>query len=179
MCDHCGNGDIVHAGTYFGDFLPGLAAATGQGALIWAFEPNKENYRCASITVDLNAIHDRIRLTNAALGSADGTVMLSVNDDAGRSLGGGSHISGGGKESVAQITLDALIPRARCISILQLDVEGYEEHALRGAEQLIRRDTPILILETVPRSNWFDQLIKDCKYDLVRRVAKNSVFVAN
>jgi FkbM family methyltransferase len=130
------------------------------------------------MTVDRNAIHDRVKLTNAALGSADERVMLSVVDDSGRSLGGGSHISSDGKESVAQIALDALIPRGRYISILQLDVEGYEEHALRGAEQSIRRDTPILILETVPLSNWFDKLVKDCKYDLAQRVAKNSVFVA-
>jgi FkbM family methyltransferase len=178
MRDNCGNGDIVHAGTYFGDFLPALASAISPGALIWAFEPNRENYRCASITIELNAIHDRVKLANAALGSAEGRVMLSVTDDSGRSLGGASHINPSGKESVAQITLEALIPRGRCISILQLDVEGYEEQALRGAEQLIRDHRPILILETVPLSNWFDNLLKDCNYHLAQQVAANSVFVA-
>jgi FkbM family methyltransferase len=146
--------------------------------MVWAFEPNSENHRCASITVELNALHDRIKLTHAALGPTEGTVMISVLDDSGRSLGGASHIDGAGNESVAQIALDRFVPDRHHVSILQLDVEGYEEMALRGAEKLIRRDRPILILETKPAGNWFDTLLKDCGYVFKRKLAGNSAFVA-
>ncbi len=44
MARNCGTGDIVHAGTYFGDFLPGLSHALTPGARLWAFEPSSENY---------------------------------------------------------------------------------------------------------------------------------------
>ena len=177
MQDNCGDGDIIHAGAYFGDFLPGLSAAIGDGAMILAFEPNKENYRCASITVELNALHHRIKLTHAALGPADGTVMLAVLDDSGRSLGGLSHVDDRGQESVTQIALDGFVPDGRRVSILQLDVEGHEEESLHGSERLIRRDKPILILETVPTSDWFNGLLKDCGYIFERKLAGNSVFV--
>lgn len=176
--NHCGNGDIVHAGTYFGDFLPGICAAVKEGAMVWAFEPNRENYRCASITVELNALHERIKLTHAALGPVDGTVMISVLDNSGCALGGGSYVGPAGKESVAQVALDRFIPDNRRISILQLDVEGYEEMALRGAEKLIRRDKPVLILETIPAGDWFDTLLKDCGYMFEQKLVTNSVFVA-
>jgi len=178
MRDNCQAGDLIHAGTYFGDFLPGLASAIGDGAVIWAFEPNEENCRCARITVELNALNSRVKLTHAALGHVDGKVKVSVEDASGRSLGGWSHVNALGKESVTQIALDGFIPSGRRVSILQLDVEGYEEEALRGGEKLIKRDTPILILETVPNSDWFSKLLSDCGYALDRQVAGNSVFVA-
>jgi hypothetical protein len=37
------HGDIVHAGAYFGDFLPALSRSCAPGAKVWAFEPNPEN----------------------------------------------------------------------------------------------------------------------------------------
>ena len=37
-------GDVVHAGTFFGDFIPALARSRAPGALVWAFEPNRESY---------------------------------------------------------------------------------------------------------------------------------------
>ena len=42
--------------------------------------------------------------------------------------------------------------------------------ALRGAEKLIRRDGPILILETSPVGDWFDNLLKDCGYVFKRKL---------
>lgn len=44
---NCGDGDVVHAGAYFGDFLPALSAGMSAGGKVWAFEPNFENYYCA------------------------------------------------------------------------------------------------------------------------------------
>src|SRR5947209_16928501 len=68
MTEHCGSRDIVHAGAFFGDFLPALAKAVEASALLWAFEPNPENYTCASWTVRLNGLSN-CRLHHAGLGS--------------------------------------------------------------------------------------------------------------
>ncbi|MAA79031.1 MAG: hypothetical protein CL916_07195, partial [Deltaproteobacteria bacterium] len=46
--------DIIHAGTFFGDFLPALSQLCSKKQEIWAFEPNPESYACAQITIKLN-----------------------------------------------------------------------------------------------------------------------------
>jgi len=176
MRANCGSGDIIHAGTYYGDFLPALATSLAKGALVWAFEANAENFRCAAITVALNAIGEKVQLTHAALGAAAGQVALTISDSSGRALGGSSHIDPGGTQSVAVVALDAIIPAERPIAILQLDVEGYEEQALRGAEALIRREKPILILETVPTGVWFESLLAACGYVPAGRFNENVAF---
>jgi len=176
MRANCGSGDIIHAGTYYGDFLPALATSLANGALVWAFEANAENFRCAGITVALNAIGEKVQLTHAALGAASGQVALAVSDSSGRALGGSSHVDPGGTQRVAVVALDAVIPAQRRIAILQLDVEGYEEQALRGAEALIKREKPVLILETVPVGAWFDGLLAECGYVPAGKFNENFAF---
>lgn len=147
ICKHA-DGDIVHAGTYFGDFLPALSKAAGAN-LIWAFEPVHENFRCAEITVRLNDLKN-VRLHNAALGSSETPLSFKTVDDKGKSLGGSSHASEAGTTTVPQMVLDRVIPSDRKVTVLQLDVEHFEGDVLRGARELVRRNRPIIILENVP-----------------------------
>src|SRR2546425_921567 len=37
MCQYDSEADIVHAGAYYGDFLPALSRSRSDGALVWAF----------------------------------------------------------------------------------------------------------------------------------------------
>lgn len=52
------------------------------------------------------------------------------------------------KESVAVMRLDS-IPFASRIGAIKIDVEGHEAAVLRGAAELIRRDMPTLLIETM------------------------------
>ena len=47
----------------------------------------------------------------------------------------------------------------RNVSIIQLDVEGFEQPALKGAMTTIARCRPILILETLADHTWFTERI--------------------
>jgi FkbM family methyltransferase len=146
--------DVVHAGTYFGDFLPGLSAAMKPGRTVYAFEPNSENHACAEWTTLLNALGN-IRLQHAALGDVSSTRQMQTAQ-AGVALGGMSCITDaaqdpvGDYEDVTTVRLDDVLPETSDIGVLQLDVEGFEEPALKGALDTIARCRPILILETVP-----------------------------
>lgn len=84
-------GDIVHAGTFFGDFLPALARSRTGGALVWGFEPNRESFRCAQITMLLNDLTNVV-LTHAALDAQGGKALLATSYRGGAVSGGGSHI---------------------------------------------------------------------------------------
>jgi FkbM family methyltransferase len=153
-------GDVVHAGTFFGDFLPALGSS-GEG-LVWAFEPNRESYRCARITTELNAL-ENVRLTHAALSDTPGEASLITSDREGRASGGGSRLASGAAdgrghetEAVPLLTVDEVVPPGRQVGVVQLDVEGHEQQALLGAMLTIERCRPLLILETVPARDWME-----------------------
>ncbi len=186
IINNCNNGDIVHAGTYFGDFLPALSKGAASGAKVWAFEPNSENYRCARITLEINDIENTV-LTNAGLGNKHETLLVKTRDAKGRSLGGASRIISGqpndevGTESVQVVTIDDVVDSGRTVSIIQLDVEGHEKEALAGALKTIRRCLPIIILEVLPNSSllssdWFSNNILNLGYRKVHEMHGNSVF---
>ncbi len=156
-------GDVVHAGTFFGDFLPALASS--RDGIVWAFEPNLESYRCAHITADLNAL-ENVTLAHAALGDVPGEASLVTSNRNGRPSGGGSRLISGapdgrGHETVPVVTVDEAVPPDRRVGVLQLDVEGSEQRALLGAMRTIKRCRPLLILETLPAQEWIEEHLPD------------------
>lgn len=178
MREHARQGDIIHAGTFFGDFLPGLSVAMAEGAHIWAFEPNPNSYAHAQRTIELNALGNVI-LTHAALSNSDGEIHFQTRDEQGNPLGGHSRYveqDGQGVEHVPALRLDSAVPAHRQISILQLDVEGHERAALEGAMGLIARCRPILILEEFRYKRWIKAKLGYLGYELKRKIHANRVF---
>lgn len=173
-------GDIVHAGSFFGDFLPALARSRQPGALVWAFEPNRENHRCAQVTTILNDLSNVV-LAHAALGAGGGAVRLVTTDPAGRSLGGGSHVVGErsatmqATEEVALVAIDDVVGADRPVAVIQLDVEGFERQALEGALATIERCRPLLVLENLPDEVWVEAHLAQLGYRLDGRVHDNTV----
>jgi FkbM family methyltransferase len=183
MSKHCRGGDIVHAGTYFGDFIPALSRACGAEAKVWAFEPNPENYRCASVTIMINGLRN-VELANAGLGSQKGWLSMMVSDESGRALGGASRLiavengsQNGQLAKVEIVKIDDVVPANRNIAILQLDVEGFEQAALSGAIATIKRCKPILILENLPEAGWLAENILQLGYKAVEKVHENTVLM--
>ena len=186
ILNNCNSGDIVHAGTYFGDFLPALSKGVAPGAKVWAFEPNPENYRCAIITLEINGIENTV-LTKAGLGDKEETLLVKTMDANGRALGGTSRIISGksidevGTEFVRIVTVDDAVDSERIVSIIQLDVEGQEKEALIGALETIQRCLPIIILEIWPNStlldsDWFSTNILSLGYRKIGDIHGNLVF---
>ena len=182
LTKNCKGGDVIHAGTYFGDFLPALSQACDEDTMIWAFEPNQENYRCAEITCLINKL-DNVNLHNVGLGALNSSALMNTVDSDGKSMGGSSTIIENDSnldlthmEEVEIISLDTLIPEDRNISILQLDIEGYEKEALMGAMGILRRCHPTLVLENpLPDSAWLEKSILSMGYKIVKEVQGNSI----
>ncbi|UMB70631.1 FkbM family methyltransferase [Mycobacterium paraterrae] len=172
MRDHAAGRDIAHAGTYFGDFLPALAAVA---TTVYAFEPNTENFRCAQWTLRLNGLTN-VQLHHGALGDVDGTGHLEIARD-GYVLGGMSHITAATDavyEDVPLMRLDDVLPPDSDIGVLQLDVEGFEQAALAGALSTIQRCRPILILETLPEA-FVTSHLTGLGYRLAAQICGNTV----
>lgn len=150
---HYRGGDIVTAGTYFGDFLPFLCRqAQAHDAHVWGFEPVLVNYLCASATRAFNALTN-CTLENAGLGAEPTRMTIKTHDNKGRPLGGGSRIvtrregpPAARFDSIDITAIDAM-PGERRVGLIQLDTEGHEIAALKGAAATIARCRPLLVLE--------------------------------
>ena len=184
LTSRCGAGDIVHAGTFFGDFLPALSQSVAPTSRVWAFEPNPENYRCALITTHINGLQN-VELINAGLGERRGFLRMVISDTDGKSLGGASRMAretyeGSTEDSITVevLTVDEVIPSQRKISIIQLDVEGFEKPALAGALKCIRRCKPILILESLPDEDWLSTNILQLGYRIAGEAHDNTILIS-
>lgn len=180
------SGDVVHAGAFFGDFLPFLSTVVGSRGVVRAFEPAPENYRAAAMTVLMNDLSN-VDLRPAGLGASPSTAEILVADKWGRPLGGAStirqsgHVGGGGEAFTRTrvVTIDDSVTSDRAVSIIQLDVEGYEESALQGGIETIRRCLPVLVLEDnegAEHSQWFSTSILALGYRRLGTVDGNKVF---
>jgi FkbM family methyltransferase len=172
--------DVVHAGTFFGDFLPGIANSRISGAKIYAFEPNPVNYKCAQITCLVNSVTN-VELLNLGLGEAQGSAQMITHNQDGKERGGSSRIlhSPAETESLTEtvqiVRIDDIVPSDRKVGVIQLDVEGYEKPALLGALQTIKRCLPVIVLETLPEKQWMEQRLEPLGYSVVDEVHGNYV----
>ena len=183
MRRHAFDRDIIHAGMFFGDILPGLASALAPGRTIYGFEPNPENFVCAQWTALLNALTNVV-IHNVGLGEVQKSGRMRMFEH-GRAIGGGSHIiahlceaeeDNADMRSVKIVVIDEIVPSHADVGIIQLDIEGYEKFALLGGLTTIRKCRPIIILETVPKE-FVDEYLYPIGYKVERKVCDNTVFI--
>lgn len=134
-------GSIVHAGTFFGDMIPDFSKSVSGS--VYAFEPVFENYILAKLCVDTNDLSNVI-LMNTALSDSLGNLYISTSEGDGKHAGGGSTISDKG-EICAAISIDIL--NIEDLVLIQLDVEGHELTALKGAQETIQKSRPVIAIE--------------------------------
>jgi FkbM family methyltransferase len=186
MLRNAGIGDIVHAGAYFGDFLPALSRSVASDCIVWAFEPNSDSHTCATWTIEINRLHN-VRLSSAGLSDRSRGAKLQISTPEGIKLGGASRLVDGDNasavsnekevfEEIRLITIDEAVPRDRRITILQLDIEGHETAALYGGLETIKNNKPLIILETWNGSDGPMRILKPLGYDVQLRFEFNTVF---
>lgn len=140
-------GNVVHAGTFFGDMLPSFSRRTA--GLVYAFEPVLENYLLAAHVVARNGL-DNVLLLHAGLAESTRVGRVETHDDV-RHRGGGSFVVTDPErptfatQQVPLVALDRV--GVEDVSLLQLDVEGMERAVVEGARETIARDRPVVVLE--------------------------------
>lgn len=126
---------VVDAGCGYGDFTCLCASA---GARVISFDPSRENIQRTRELLEVNGL--AAELHAVALGRAPGTVRL------GRM--GPAMLSTAGTDATREVEVRRLedIGGGR-ISLLKIDVEGMEMEVLAGAETLLSRERPRVIVE--------------------------------
>lgn len=136
---------FVDVGANVGIYSLLAARAVPQGQVL-AFEPNPITAERMRTNLRLNGI-DNVIVRASAVGSRAGTATLTAR------LGPGDHIELDQSSEVDTVTvpvttLDAAVDRIARISLIKIDVEGFEVEVLRGATELLGRgDAPVWIVE--------------------------------
>lgn len=167
-------GDIIHAGAYFGDFLPFLSSIS-KNFNVFAFEPVLENYKCSRLNLSLNNIKN-VELFNNTLSNTNDKLYIKKNHE-GVFLGGASHVSTNKNyDQVSDgIKIDDLFNKISKCSIIHLDIEGHETQALLGAKNIINQFKPILIIESAINDPIVKELLIMNNYKYLKKVNDNFV----
>lgn len=129
--------DYVDLGAYNGDtVLEFLSHAKGANS-IYAFEPDKKNFKKLKKTVEQNGIDANIY--NIGVYSKKDT--LYFDDNGGRN----SHLKENGKTAVEVNSVDNILNGNKA-SVIKFDVEGAECDAIKGAEHTIKTYKPRLMV---------------------------------
>lgn len=118
----------------------------GNEGRVFSFEPSPRILQRAAENIRLNPATN-IELISKALGSAVGTVgFLDLADQANI---GESRVRRDAAGQVAMDTLDNVLAtaHARNVSLVKIDVEGFEREVLQGAQDTLRNEKPTLVIE--------------------------------
>lgn len=137
-------GDVyVDCGANIGQLALIAAKCVGPSGQVVAVEANPRVARFLQGNLLLNDVSD-VRVVVAALGDTDGgEVRISDRRDDDQNA-----ISDEGSP-VPMRTLDSILGAVSEVTLLKIDVEGYEAHALRGARGLLSR-TRVVYCELSP-----------------------------
>lgn len=108
---------------------------------VHAFEPVAEHRACFSRNVEASdgSFPAAITLHAKALGKEPGSVSITTEHGS----SGNSFVGGAG--GIPMVTLDSMTLTE--VDFIKLDCEGFEENVLRGAENTIHYNRPVIIVE--------------------------------
>lgn len=148
---------------------------------VYTFEPTAENFRCLVRNVEEHARDpNAIFPARAALGNKRGPIDMMMS---GKSTGQhrARYPKGDALGTVPSVRLDDL--ELPVVDGLFLDLEGFENHALRGAIETMKRCRPVVMAENNRRARDQGFTLEDlkifmrcCDYRLVSAVNEDLIF---
>lgn len=135
-------GDVVFdIGAFRGDTAAIFANCVGMSGRVYSFEPHKENYKFLLENIRLNGLNDIVIPVNK--GCSNKSQMLElVSVKAGAAWSFLSEKETGGATEVISVDDFVDINSINRVNFIKMDVEGWEENVLRGAQKTIKRFKP-------------------------------------
>jgi FkbM family methyltransferase len=154
----------IDVGANVGTHTSTLSRLVGTDGLVLAFEPSSAIRPRLHANLELNAATDNVVVRNAAVWSTETT--LRFEEDESNYNQGVGHADPNGAREVEAVTLDReLAGEQRRVALLKVDVEGFEDHVLRGAAETLARHRPVIVIEHADPSWSLPDLVASLPYD--------------
>jgi FkbM family methyltransferase len=136
---------VVDIGCWIGDSALPWAKLLDEPGLVFAIDPSGENLAWVRQVAELNGIRNLVTV-EAVCAEKDG-VALGTAD----SLDHAAFVESHDRANITLMsqTLDGVVPSDlhAAISLLHVDVEGFELRVLQGAERILSASNPVVIFE--------------------------------
>lgn len=143
-------GDVIaDVGAHVGLYAVAMAARTGPGGRVYAVEADPRNLAHLRSHVCLNGVQEVVEVVPMALSDRPGSAVWHSQDvQSGLLPGAGDE----GGVRVEMTTLDQLVGEGH-LDLMLIDIEGFEEAALRGGARLLAdpaRRPRLIVVEVHP-----------------------------
>lgn len=116
-----------------------------------SFDPVSEHTDCLKESVKMNNLENNIKIFTKALGSSEQEVEVFLSGTGTSLIRNFMSDKNAPARKIGQTSIDILISRNELSlpDFIKIDVEGFELNVLRGAEQAIKKNQPVIFYETV------------------------------
>lgn len=153
-----GEGDMVRSGFPGREELQGVSIALAPEAKLWSFEPDEELFAYGAREIELFQL-DNVVCHKMALSGRTGGPKNADTDE-------------------RFVKLDDVLSHRRRVSILQFGAQDHDREALLGAQEIIHRWQPILMMEEFNKPRWIESIFGGLGYRLTGFINQHSIFTA-
>ncbi len=130
-------GTVIDCGTSIGDHTITYAEMVGPTGRVFGFEANPDVAECCQLNM---GGFEWVEILPVGLSDTFSSAGIEVNENV-----GASRLVPG--DSIQLSKLDDYLPLINRCDFIKVDIEGYEVKMLRGAEKLIRKYRPVILME--------------------------------
>ena len=148
---HLGQGDaFLDVGVNVGAYTLRAARRVGPHGKVYGFEARPDTAKMVRRSIADNGMSDWVEVENKAVGASSGEAFIHMTETTNH---GASYVreaqASGLDVAVEMVTLDEYRFDRR-VTVMKMDVEGFEGRVLQGARAFIREHQPVFIGEFCP-----------------------------
>lgn len=143
---------IIDIGTNNGWVLMNMASLVAKhNGFVYGFEPHPETYKRCIANIKSSCISN-CEVYNMGCGEKQTEFVMAAvkesNSGQNRIITNvvGTH-EAGGLVTIKVAKLDNMFAHLKKIDLIKIDVEGFEMHVLKGAEEILKKHRPVLFIE--------------------------------
>ena len=140
---------VADVGANIGIYSQFLSRCVGPTGLVHSFEPSPDNFRRLSAAARNLS---NVRITEAAVGERSGECQLYISDNL--NVDHRAYMAQGDSRRTVptqMVALDDYFKPGQRVDLIKVDIQGYELHALRGAQRLLQENLDLnLLIELWP-----------------------------